>query len=139
LETMVLDWKNAKVASATKDLAFLLLSSTTQELRKSSLHVILRTYHRIFCESLQLLGCDVANSSHHQQQGLSYDSFYADYAVSTKGAFLQAVCVLMQEMRFMGDRTENDERAEHRLKVYERRALNLMKDDVLCATHFVEN
>ena len=30
---VVLDWKNAKIASATKDLAFFLLSSTSNSLR----------------------------------------------------------------------------------------------------------
>jgi len=134
LETIVLDWKNAKVASATKDLAFLLLSSTTHELRKASLDLILRTYHRIFCESLEMLGCNVQKC-----HGLSYKEFFADYAVSTKGAFLQAICVLMQEMTFMGDKADYDESAEHTLTVYERRALNLMKDDVLSATHFAGN
>ena len=34
LQSIILDWKNAKIASATKDLAFLLLSSTTNQLRQ---------------------------------------------------------------------------------------------------------
>ena len=33
IQCLVLDWKNAKIASATKDLAFFLMSSTSNELR----------------------------------------------------------------------------------------------------------
>ena len=134
--SIILDWKNAKIASATKDLAFLLLSSTTNQLRQEFLVDILKTYHTIFCKSLNILGVNTADC-----QGLSYEEFFADYAMSTKGAFLQSVCVLVQEMSFMKNQMTEDgdsatEEQELSLTVYERRALNLMNDEVLNITHF---
>ena len=41
--------------------------------------------------SLESLGVNTGEC-----QGLSYEDFFADYAMSTKGAFLQSVCVLVQ-------------------------------------------
>lgn len=133
LQSIILDWKNAKIASATKDLAFLLLSSTTNQLRQEFLQDILKTYHTIFCKSLTTLGVNTADC-----QGLSYDEFFADYAMSTKGAFLQSVCVLVQEMSFMKFQMNeaSTEEQVRSLTVYERRALNLMNDEVLNVTHF---
>jgi len=139
LECVVLDWKNAKIASATKDIAFLLLSSTTNHLRKEYLDDILRRYYSIFCETLAILNADLLNC-----KGLTFEDFYTDYKVSTKGAFMQAVCVLVQEMQHYENQlsSENDRKASlydigETLRIYERRALNLMNDKVLNETHFV--
>lgn len=139
LECVVLDWKNAKIASATKDIAFLLLSSTTNQLRKEYLNDILRRYFSTFCETLAILNADLLNC-----KGLTFEDFYTDYKVSTKGAFMQAVCVLVQEMQHYENQlsSENDRKASlydigETLRIYERRALNLMNDKVLNETHFV--
>jgi len=139
LECVVLDWKNAKIASATKDIAFLLLSSTTNQLRKQYLDVILRKYYSTFCETLGILNADLLNC-----KGLTFEDFYTDYKVSTKGAFMQAVCVLVQEMQHYEHQlsSETERKASlfeigETLRIYERRALNLMNDKVLNETHFV--
>lgn len=133
LQSIVLDWKNAKIASATKDLAFLLLSSTTNSLRQQHLQHILHTYHSLFCSSLQVLGVNTSDC-----KGLSYEDFFADYAMSTKGAFLQSVCVLVQEMSFMEVQIVDNNELHHveNLTVYEKRALQLMNDETLNTTHF---
>jgi len=132
-DVIVLDWKNAKIASATKDLAFLLLSSTTNEIRKDNLDVILKLYYSTFCETLQLLDVELLKK-------VTYEEFYRDYTISTKGAFMQAVCVLVQEMHFLEDQLtedrENLQEIADTLAVYESRALNMMNDVTLNNTHF---
>jgi len=139
LDCVVLDWKNAKIASATKDIAFLLLSSTTNQLRKKYLDDILRSYYSTFCETLATLNADLLNC-----KGLTFEDFYADYKISTKGAFMQAVCVLVQEMEHIGQQLDPDNGKKasqselgETLRIYERRALNLMNDKVLNETHFI--
>jgi len=136
VKSIILDWKNAKIASATKDLAFLLLSSTGHELRTQSLDLILKSYHKIFTRSLESLGIKTSECA-----GLSYEDFFADYAMSTKGAFLQSVCVLVQEMSFMENQLHTEEGNTHarNLTAYERRALNIIHDPVLNSTHFVSD
>jgi len=136
LQCVILDWKNAKIASATKDLAFLILSSTTDQLRKESLVSILQHYYSTFCDTLSQLNCDELNEK------LSFDEFYTDYRVSTKGAFMQSVCVLIQEMQHIEYQLGQQElegkreKLENTLSVYERRAFNMIKDTVLNETHF---
>merc|ERR1712002_1212229 len=71
LACVVLDWKNAKIASATKDLAFLLLSSTTNQLRNDSLDVILHQYYATFCDTLQLLDPDLCKK-------VTFEEFHSD-------------------------------------------------------------
>jgi len=139
LDCVVLDWKNAKIASATKDLAFLLLSSTTNNFRKESLDVILQKYYSTFCETLRILNPDLLKCD-----GLTFEDFYLDYKISTKGAFMQAVCVLMQEIQhlehqlsFGTDRKATAFEIGETLRIYEKRALNLMNDQILNETHFV--
>jgi len=139
VECVVLDWKNAKIASATKDIAFLLLSSTTNQLRKLYLDDILRSYYTTFCETLEILNTDLLNC-----KDLTFEEFYKDYTISTKGAFMQAVCVLVQEMQHFeqqlspeAERKPSSLEIGETLRIYERRALNLMNDKVLNETHFV--
>jgi len=135
MQCVILDWKNAKIASATKDLAFLLLSSTTNQLRKESQDEILQSYYSTFCDTLRQL-----DSTHLEGPHNTYEEFYNDYKVSTKGAFMQAVCVLVQEMQHIEARLQQpgdvDSVAET-LSIYERRALNMMNDVTLNETHFV--
>jgi len=139
VECVVLDWKNAKIASATKDIAFLLLSSTTNQLRKLYLDDVLRSYYTTFCETLEILNTDLLNC-----KDLTFEEFYKDYTISTKGAFMQAVCVLVQEMQHFeqqlspeAERKPSSLEIGETLRIYERRALNLMNDKVLNETHFV--
>lgn len=93
LACVVLDWKNAKIASATKDLAFLVLSSTNNLLRTESLSDILHVYYSTFCTTLAQLGVELGT--------ITFEDFYGDYKMSMKGAFLQSVCVLVQEMQYL--------------------------------------
>jgi len=138
LQCVILDWKNAKIASATKDLAFLLLSSTTNQLRKESLELILHHYFSTFCNTLREL-----NPEQLDGPGNTFEEFFADYKVSTKGAFMQSVCVLIQEMQHIEYQLQQDnlntnsEQLAETLRIYERRALNMMNDSVLNETHFV--
>jgi len=139
LDCVVLDWKNAKIASSTKDIAFLLFSSTTNKLRKESLDVILKQYYTTFCETLGVLDPDILKC-----KGLTFEDFYSDYKISTKGAFMQAVCVLVQEMQHVEHQLNHEAEKKasvyeigETLRIYERRALNLMNDKVLNETHFV--
>merc|ERR1719309_1740381 len=131
IDCVVLDWKNAKIASATKDLAFLLLSSTTNQLRTEFLDIILKLYYESFCDTLKLLDANLCEK-------VTYEEFYTDYELSTKGAFMQAVCVLVQEMQFLGNQlTENKNNMQEiadTLAVYESRALNVMNDPTLIRT-----
>lgn len=137
LQCVILDWKNAKIASSTKDLAFFLLSSTTNQLRKESLDLILHRYYSTFCDTLRDM-----NGEQLDSHGNTFEEFYTDYRISTKGAFMQSVCVLVQEMQHIEGQLEKDtdtdmEQLAETLRVYERRALNMMKDTVLNQTHFV--
>ena len=139
LQCVVLDWKNAKIASATKDVAFFLLSSTTNKLRTENLDMVLHKYFSSFCSALQGLHPDLL-----QDPSLTFQHFYEDYKMSTKGAFMQSVCVLIQEMQHLESQLRSE--AERKpslgdigetLRMHEKRALNLMNDKVLNETHFV--
>jgi len=135
LQCVVLDWKNAKMASATKDLAFLILSSTTNQLRKESQDEILHSYYSTFCNTLRELDSSLLEGPHN-----TFEEFYNDYKVSTKGAFMQAVCVLVTEMQHLEASLHmpgDVETAAETLRIYERRALNMMNDVVLNQTHFI--
>ena len=103
LQCVILDWKNAKIASATKDIAFFLLSSTTNKLRTENLDMILRSYFSSFCEAMQVLQPDLL-----QDPSLTFDHFFEDYKISTKGAFMQSVCVLIQEMQHLESQLGSD-------------------------------
>ena len=142
LQCVILDWKNAKIASATKDIAFFLLSSTTNKLRTENLEMILHHYFSSFCEAMEILQPELL-----QDPSLTFDHFFEDYKVSTKGAFMQSVCVLIQEMQHLESQLgpENEEKRSERkisfdigetLRIYEKRALNLMNDKILNETHF---
>jgi len=143
LQCVILDWKNAKIASATKDIAFFLLSSTTNKIRTEFLDTILESYFSTFCDALKHLNPELL-----QDPSLSFDHFYDDYKMSTKGAFMQSVCVLIQEMQHLesllsppgkpsGERKSSCGNIGETLRIYERRALNLMNDKVLNEKHFV--
>ena len=133
LECVVLDWKNAKLASATKDLAFLLLSSTRNSLRTQHLDEILNQYYSTFCDTLNQLDPQLCEK-------VTFDEFVDDYKMSTKGAFMQAVCCLVQEMQFfehqLTEDRDNLQEIADTLHVYEDRALNMMNDVTLTETHF---
>ena len=60
---------------------------------------------------------------------------------------MQSVCVLIQEMQHLESQlgSDNEKRSERKvsfdigetLRIYEKRALNLMNDKILNETHFV--
>ena len=133
IQCLVLDWKNAKIASATKDLAFFLMSSTSNELRTERGEEILRTYFSTFSRSLGLL-----QPQSLEDPSLTYENFAQDYRISTKGAFMQSVCVLMQEMQHLESHLATEKYTEigESLRLYEMRAKNLMNDKILNETHF---
>lgn len=128
LECLVLDWKNAKIASATKDLAFLMLSSTNNHLRTECLNTILQEYFSIFCQTLEQLGVDVSGK-------MTFEDFYSDYKISLEGAFLQTVCVLVLEMQYLEQKLQESSSKEdsdmEMLRLFEKRALNLLNDGVI--------
>lgn len=133
IQCLVLDWKNAKIASATKDLAFFLMSSTSNELRTERGEEILRTYFATFSRTLGLFQPDSL-----EDPSLTYENFAQDYKISTKGAFMQSVCVLMQEMQHLESQLATEKYTEivETLRLYEMRAKNLMNDKILNETHF---
>lgn len=134
LECVILDWKNAKIASATTDLAFFLLSSTTNELRTEFIDSILKQYYTTFCETLEQLDAELCRK-------VTFEEFYNDYRLSTKGAFMQAVCVLVQEMQFaehqLTEDRDNLQEIADTLTVYESRALGMIQDRTLTQAHFM--
>lgn len=104
--------------------------------------MILQHYFSTFCEAMQVLQPELL-----QDPSLTYDHFFEDYKMSTKGAFMQSVCVLIQEMQHLESQLGPDyeKRSERKvsvdigetLRIYEKRALNLMNDKILNETHFV--
>ena len=77
----ILDWKNAKIATATLDLAFLLLSSTNSAMRSESTGEILSTFHDVFCHYLSILNPSLDKPS--------IEELEADYYHSLEYALLQ--------------------------------------------------
>ena len=69
---------------------------------------------------------------------LTYEYFYEDYKRAMKGAFLQSVCVLVQEMQYLENqlaqccKTRKNHNQDHgeMLRAFEERTLNLMNDAV---------
>jgi len=134
IKCLVLDWKNTKIASATKDLAFFLMSSTSNELRTEHGDLLLNTYFSTFRQTLATLQPSTVN-----HPSLTFENFYEDYKVSTKGAFMQSVCVLVQEMQHLESllHSHNRDQIGETLGHYEVRAKNLMNDKILNETHFL--
>jgi len=77
----ILDWKNVKIATATLDLAFLMLTSTKSDLRSESTGEILSTYHDVFCQYLSILNPDL--------QKPTIEELEVDYYHSLEYAILQ--------------------------------------------------
>jgi len=134
IKCLVLDWKNTKIASATKDLAFFLMSSTSNELRSEKGEKILKTYFATFSRTLGMIQPETL-----QDPSLTYENFYSDYKISTKGALMQSVCVLLQEMQHLESQLQSDKASQigETLGHYEQRAKNLMNDKILNQTHFL--
>ena len=80
----ILDWKNVKIATATLDLAFLMLSSTKSDMRSESTGEILSTYHDVFSQYLSIL------NPHLEKPTI--EELEADYYKSLEYAILQ-VCI----------------------------------------------
>ena len=133
IKCLVLDWKNTKIASATKDLAFFLMSSTSNELRSEKGEMILKTYFATFSQTLGMIQPQTV-----KDPSLTYENFYSDYKISTKGALMQSVCVLVQEMQHLESQLQSDTtQIGETLGHYEQRAKNLINDNILNETHFM--
>ena len=78
----ILDWKNTKLASATLDLAFLMLSSTTSDVRQTCTNDLLKSYHKVFCETLEKFGVST-------EEQPSFAEIIEDYQISLQAAILQ--------------------------------------------------
>ena len=70
-----------KIATATLDLAFLMLTSTKSDLRSESTGEILSTYHDVFCQYLSILNPDL--------QKPTIEELEVDYYHSLEYAILQ--------------------------------------------------
>ncbi len=81
-QVKIFDWKNAKLASATLDLAFLMLSSTSYEVREDSSNDLLKSYHQVYCQTLDKL-------SVAKEEQPSFRELEDDYAISSQVAVLQ--------------------------------------------------
>ena len=81
----ILDWKNAKIATATLDLAFLMLTSTKCELRSESTGDILSTYHDIFCQYLSVLNPSLPKPTLQELEIDYYQSL--EYAILQVNAY----------------------------------------------------
>ena len=83
----ILDWKNAKLASSTLDLAFLMLTSTTSDVRSKCTNDLLKSYHKMFCQTLEKLGVP-------SQEQPSFCEILEDYQISLQVAVLQVSIIL---------------------------------------------
>ena len=81
-QVKILDWKNAKLGSATLDLAFFMLSSTTWQVRDQSTTDLLKTYYDAFCDTCSQLGVC-------QKDQPSFYELKEDYEISLQVAALQ--------------------------------------------------
>ena len=128
---LILDWKNAKIATPTLDLAFLIYSSTNIGLLSSEAghRPLLETYHEAFCATLRSLEpkCPEPTFSELEQ----------DFKRSSKDALLQAICMFVQEMQYLDgqmvgsaaitrDGSTTVTGCAEALQLYERRAMNLL-------------
>ena len=81
----ILDWKNVKIATATLDLAFLMLSSTKSDMRSESTSEILSTYHDVFSQYLSVLNPHLEKPTIEELEADYYKSLeYAILQVCTK-------------------------------------------------------
>jgi thiamine kinase-like enzyme len=79
----ILDWKNAKLASATLDLAFFLLSSTNWDVRVEGTKNLLLSYHEVYCKTITKLCPQIPEPT--------YEDLEEDYYISIQYATLQVV------------------------------------------------
>ena len=89
----LLDWKNAKVAAATLDLAFLLFSSCSGEAVVRHRAAALERYRAAHEAALARLAPACAAPTAEELE--------ADFALSLKDALLQAICMFVQEMEYL--------------------------------------
>ena len=121
-QVMVLDWKNAKVATPTLDLAFLIYSSTNVELLGDNGHLpFLEAYFRAFCATLDKLDGACVKPTFRELE--------RDFRLSLRDALLQAICMLVAEMQYLDEMTASVTAGvaqAETLQLYERRAMNLL-------------
>lgn len=83
-QVKILDWKNAKLASATLDLAFLMLSSTSFDVRDDATNDLLKSYHQVYCQTLNKFA--IPTEDHP-----SFKELLEDYQISLQVAVLQVI------------------------------------------------
>ena len=124
----ILDWKNAKIASATLDLAFFLFSSTNHMTILEHRDKIIECYHQNFSSLLKRLEPKCKEPT--------LEELRDDFELSTKDCLIQSICTFVQEMQYLEKQavskvlqTEGDLDLAHahKLKIYEQRAMNLLK------------
>ena len=95
--------------------------------------MILKTYFATFSQTLGMIQPQTV-----EDPSLTYENFYSDYKISTKGALMQSVCVLVQEMQHLESHLQSDTaQIGETLGHYEQRAKNLINDNILNQTHFL--
>ena len=91
----ILDWKNAKIATATLDLAFLMLTSTKSAMRAESTADILSTYHEVFCQYLSTLNPSLEKPTIEELEiDYNHSLEYAITQVGSCGKF----CIINQDL-----------------------------------------
>ncbi len=121
---LFLDWKNAKMASGTLDLAFLLFSSVSNRIISESLTDILKLYHETLVDTLRRL--------EPKCQEPTMEQLEKDFMLSLPDALLQAIVMFVREMQFLELSSVDSEgkvveETAQRLRVYEKMAMNLLK------------
>lgn len=130
-ECLLLDWKNAKIGSATLDLAFLLFSSASLEVLAVHLTEVCEHYYKTYVQTLEKL--QPASS------GPTWEEFEEDFRSSSLDTLIQAICMCINEMKFLENilRTGKDkhsaagsekyEEETQKLRIYESRAIQLLQ------------
>ncbi|XP_059090470.1 uncharacterized protein LOC131886221 [Tigriopus californicus] len=120
---VLLDWKNAKIASPMLDLAFLLFSSSNIHMISTEGQTkVLKAYHTSFCSTLKNLM--------PKCKPPSFSALQVDFLQTVRDALMQSICIFVQEMEFMENAITKtagqDVELVNKMQIYERRAMNLL-------------
>lgn len=97
LEVAFCDWKSLQVGCPVRDLAFLLLSSTTASVRAKCTSRLIERYFQVYKVTLGLLG--VQFEARFPEYGI--EELKADYEEALLAAFIQSVTVLTREEKYL--------------------------------------
>lgn len=98
IDVLFCDWKFATVSSPTVDLVMLLLSSTNQAARLKHTKQWLEQYYFCFTECLRTKFHMKLSKSYPE---FDYDVFYQDYNDNLFTGYLQAVSLIVRELKFL--------------------------------------